>query len=117
MANNKYEYIDQYLVRHYGRKSGEGEDDTLANIICYKNREIVGYINFYLEGHVPESKLEILGSGSAKQYIMLNFEISRISEILDTLRQEKPIFIEVDSDQKVGALGTSSEPIGEEEGV
>jgi hypothetical protein len=109
--------IDKYLVRHYGRQSGEGENDTLANIICYKNYDIVGYINFYLERHVPESKLETFATGSPKQFIMLRFAIDRIDEILDTLRQEKPIHIAVDSSQKVGWVGTGAEPIGEEEGV
>jgi hypothetical protein len=106
--------IDNYLVRHYGRKSGEGKDDTLANIICYKNSNIVGYINFYLAGHVPESELELIGTG---QFIMLRFAIGRIDEILDTLRQEKPIHIGVDPSQKIGWVGTGAEPIGEEEGV
>ena len=109
--------IDKYLVRHYGRKSGEGEDGTLASIICYKESDIVGYVNFYLEGHVPESKLETLGTGSTKEFIMLRFAIDRINEILDTLRQEKPIHIGVNPSYKVGWVGTGAEPIGEEEGV
>lgn len=109
--------IDKYLVRHYGRKSGEDEGDTVANIICYKQSDIVGYINFYLAGHVPESKLEILGTGSPKKYIMLRFAIDRIDEILNTMRQEKPIHIAVDPGQKIGWVGTGAEPIGEEEGV
>ena len=112
-----WENIDQYLVRHYGRQSGIGEDDTLANIICYKGSDIVGYINFYLEGHVPESKLETLGTGAPKQFIMLRFAIDRIDEILNTLRQEKPIHIAVDPGQKIGWVGTGAEPIGEEEAV
>ena len=109
--------IDRYLVRHYGRKSGEGEDDTLANIICYKNSEIVGYINFYLDGHVPESKLETSGTGSTNEFIMLRFPVDRINEILDTLRQEKPVHIAVNPIYKIGWVGTGDEPIGEEEGV
>lgn len=105
-----WKYIDQYLVRHYGRKSGEDEDGTLASIICYKNSEIVGYINFYLEGHVPESKL-------TKGCIRMNFDVGRIDEILGTLRQEKPIHIGVNPNYKIGWVGTGTEPTGEEEGI
>lgn len=109
--------IDEYLVRHYARKSGAGSGETLANIICYKQSDIVGYINFYLAGNVPESKLETLSSGSPKEFLMLRFAIDRIGEILDTLRQEKPIHIAVNPSYKVGWVGTGAEPIGEEEGV
>jgi hypothetical protein len=89
----------------------------LANIICYNQSDIVGYINFYLDGHVPESKLETLSSGSPKEFIMLRFAIDRIGEILDTLRQEKPIHIGINPGSKVGWVGTGEEPVGEEEGV
>lgn len=111
--------IDKYLVRHYGRKSGEGESQPVANITCFHQSDVVGFINFYLEGNVPESKLGDSRPGPFEEAIMVNFAIDRIDEILDTLRQEKPIDIAVDLDPggNVGWVATKEEPIGEEEGV
>ena len=80
------------------------------------NQQIVGYINFYSDEHVPESKAELLGSVPT-QMVMLRFPIGRIEEILATLRQEKPVHIGVDSGQKIGWVGTGAEPVGEQEGV
>ncbi len=48
---------------------------------------------------------------------MLRYEIGRINEVLETLREEKPIHIGVNPTYHIGWVGTGSEPIGEEEGV
>ena len=116
-----WKYVDKYLVQHYGRKSGDDRDDPLASIVCYNKSDIIGYINFYLDGHVPASELETSSTGSTmklvKKTIMISFPIDRIGEILETLRQEEPINIGINPSQKVGWVGTSVEPVGEEEGV
>ncbi len=108
-----WQYIDSYLVRHYGRKSDANEANALTTIICYKQSDIVGYVHFYLEDNVPESTLQSQGT----DLIMVRLPISRANEVLDTIRQEKPVSIAVDTDKKVGWVASGAEPVGEEEGV
>lgn len=107
--------FDKYMIRHYARKSGAGVTETLALINCYKASDIVGTINFHPEGQVPESKVETNTSG--KQTIRVYYPITRISEILDTLRLEKPVYISVDTSNKLGWVSTDAESAGEQEGI
>ena len=42
---------------------------------------------------------------------------SRFNEVIATLRYEKPLYLTLDTTLNVGWLGTSAEPVGEQEGV
>ena len=44
---------------------------------------------------------------------VLNFQISLLSDIMDMLRNEKPLYIQLNTDNWNGMLSTSAEPIGE----
>lgn len=43
------------------------------------------------------------------------FHEAELVSLLDTLRNEKPIFVQFNTDLKWGSVGTSDEPIGEQE--
>jgi len=63
------------------------------------------------------------GLGSWKVYThlggrySLRFTFDQFLPVLDMLRNEKPIFVVDQSGDRVAALSTSPEPIGEEEGI
>lgn len=43
------------------------------------------------------------------------FHEAELVSLLDTLRNEKPIYVKFNTDLKWGSIGTSREPVGEEE--
>ncbi len=45
------------------------------------------------------------------------FNESELPSLLDTLRNEKPIFVQFNTDLKWGSVGTAAEPVGEEEAL
>ncbi|MCJ7443150.1 MAG: hypothetical protein MUO26_01225 [Methanotrichaceae archaeon] len=113
--------IDQYHLIHYLRGGAGFGGTELAVIRCYSERERVyqGSIYFYSKDKVPKSSGTI---GQNYFYFALNFEIERYQEIIETLRYEKPLFVDVvwDANKFIieGNLGTTTgEPIGEQEGI
>ena len=44
---------------------------------------------------------------------VLYFHISLLSDIMDMLRNERPLYIQLNTDYWNGVLSTSAEPIGE----
>jgi hypothetical protein len=41
----------------------------------------------------------------------------RFEEVIATMRYEKPLYLALNTTSSVGWLGTSDEPVGEQEGV
>jgi len=66
----------------------------------------VGKIVFYDEVPVRRNK-------TFSKIPVLNFHISLMSDIMDMLRNEKPLYIQLNTDNWHGVLSTSAEPIGE----
>ena len=129
LISKKKVEVKEYLVRHIttGRYV-QKKTSVLAQIKCYntnaKDYEFLGYINFYHNDLVPASAGPPMNPNktSATEHFHINFPISRIGEILDTLRQEKPVYIAfstyAEPEDVIGEVMTgSSEPVGEEEGV
>jgi len=100
MQNSEF---DSYIIYHEEKQGG---NEKLV-ITCFLEDKTVGYISF-CDGDVP--KPEILPHGIMKLF----FPISRIREILDTIRYEKPLFISVSQDKSM--ISTVKEPVGEQEG-
>lgn len=96
--------FDNYIIYH------EQKPDSIekAVITCFMEDKTVGYINFY-DGGVPDP--EVLPNGVMK----LCFHFSRLGEIINTIRYEKPLFISLYGKKSV--LSTVKEPVGEQEGV
>ncbi|MFM2483309.1 hypothetical protein [Celerinatantimonas sp. YJH-8] len=108
MAITSYE-IDNYRVYHYNQDNGYQQT---AVINCYYDNAFKGSLYFYQEGaSIPAS------SKTSAGYLYLRFSGSQLGSILDTLRQEKPLYIGFNDTNLWGGLSTSNEPIGEEEGV
>jgi hypothetical protein len=90
--------------------SGFSGTVSAAEINCYKGGTFVGRLRFIKEGATmwPNS---LVGS-----VVYLNYPLARFSEIIASLRHEKPLTIYLDTVSLMGAVGTGSEPVGEEEG-
>ena len=94
--------FDSYIIYH--EESHGGEESMV--ITCFYEEKTVGFISF----HEVVPKPEILPHGVMK----LTFHRSRIPEIMDTIRYEKPLHISVIGEKSV--LSTVREPVGEQEG-
>ena len=98
--------IESYHLYHYSGGTLE------ACIRCYDaNLQLVGLLNFRKDDvELPENSQTSSGT------IFLQYPISRINEIVNTLRYEKPVRFFFKSDSKLGSVGTGTrEEIGEEE--
>ena len=106
MATTQRE-IDKYVVQHLNEDNTYGQS---AVINCYKSRSFKGSLYFYKEGtSIPAS------SKTSSGYLYLRFRHSELENLLDTLRQEKPLYIWFRDEDNWGGLKTSREPVGEEE--
>ena len=99
--------IENYVVLQYN----EDERDRTALIHCLADvGGYIGYLVFYKEG-VPIPRSWKRSSGAPN----LNFSERRFPEIMETLRQEKPVYIAFNDYSMRGMIKTSPEPVGEEE--
>ena len=105
MATTQHE-IYSYLVYHMTDNFGQS-----TIIRCYDSGSAKGSLYFYKEGiTIPDS------SKSSSGHLNLRFHEKHLTDVLETLRQEKPLYIWLNDDfAPIGGLKTSSEPIGEEE--
>ena len=97
------EEFNEYAVQYY-------TDYFLHAIIrCFKDSVFKGRLYFYKDGTtLPPS--EIISNN-----IQLNFSEQSFSEIMDLLRNEKPLFIHLNDRTNIGWLATNREQVGEEE--
>jgi len=82
-----------------------------AHIYVYKAGKYVGRIVFFKDGAaIPPN------AGYPEPSI--HYPLSRFNDVVNILRQEKPLYLFLNLDNKIGHLATSElEPAGEEEGV
>ena len=96
--------VDGYRVYFYG--GSDGYKSTRANINLLDSKgEIMGIIKFHEEGQ------EFGEDYQSKDIIWMHQPASMLMNVVDLLRNEKPIFIHFAA--KRAFLSTSEEPIGE----
>ncbi len=97
--------IDEYKVVLYGEDAIPG--DLVAFIHCYHNGSNVMSCEFYRDGAaLPENRFKGGRVGLVYPY-------SHFDEILDVLRNEKPLYYGLILSTKVGYIATRAEPVGE----
>ncbi len=101
---DKY-YLNIFTMKEMG-KDGRIYSKGSAYLSLYFRAKKVGEIGFYDE--VPVRKNDASG-----KFPVLNFHLKILSDILNTLRYEKPLYIQININNLSGAVGTSAEPIGE----
>ena len=101
--------IDTYRLYHYNVDSTSG-NNVICSIYCFKGGQFMGGLTFYKEGvTIPPSVKTTQGEP------YLRFPENQLANIIETLRQEKPLYLWFNDISKYGGLKTSSEPVGEEE--
>jgi hypothetical protein len=98
-------YLNFFSMNEKGKHRRIYSKASVSLSLFFKAYE-VGKIGFY--DKVPVRRNEALG-----KIPVLNFQISLLSDIMDMLRSEKPLYIQLNTDNWNGMLSTSAEPIGE----
>ncbi len=89
-----------------------------AEINLFSAGRFTGRIVFYADGNTTITNQEFQPGGANYKVPMLAFPLSRMEEIMDFLRYEKPLVIFLDTVSNRGYLATQSrEATGEQEGV
>lgn len=98
--------ISAYKVVLYGEK---GNSTIGAFIHCFHTGQNLMSCVFYNdENNVP--------ANSKGPRVELRYPMSKFSDVLDILRNEKPLYFGFIESTKVGYISTYSEPVGEGEG-
>jgi hypothetical protein len=104
--------FDSYSFTYVGGPSLQSGTPG-ADIVCYRTNCRVGILRFFRDGvRIPENR--VLPDGTLALY----FEMSRFSDVMATLRYEKPLYLAVNSDNSFGYIGPATlEPTGEQEAI
>ena len=89
---------------------------SIANIDLMDGEEHIATIRFYY----PDNGRGTIYDPSITPPVSLAYSIDRFSDIIEILRQEKPVYVWATKDRDKGALAylhTRRERVGEEEGV
>ena len=107
MPNMIFEEITQYQATIYA-----GDRDQEASMLLLTANSNI-YISFYKEGVQLQGNRSPIIQG--RQHVYLYFHYRDYPNMIDLLRNEKPINIFYRDDAKFGYLSTSMEPVGEHE--
>ncbi|MBC2838463.1 hypothetical protein [Robiginitalea sp. SC105] len=103
--------IDQYWI-HF--QAGHAESKKVypeALIKCYNGDDYLVQLTFYPNGKkLPENHYD-----KRNKLVYLRYPMSMYANILDILRNEKPIFFRYNAEIKLGFIRTGKEPVGEGE--
>lgn len=99
--------FDSYKVQYTSSKS----IIPPASISCFKGTQYVGLISF-VKNEAALSEPYLMGN-----IIRLFYTIDRFNDVIELLRQEKPLDLYLSTPGKWGSiLSKEFEPVGEEEG-
>lgn len=105
--------IDGYSIYHYSQDNTYGQS---AVINLHIGNLAVASLYFYRDG----SPIPASGTSPDGKIIYARFHESRFAEIVETLRNEKPISVYFNPTNKwawvMVGTGLNPEPVGEEEG-
>ena len=106
----KYE-VGTYEVLLMSHFTSSGGGHQTAFVYFYEpSQKYIGYAGIIEDG-VPLPP-NVQGSNGV---LNIYFHESELVPMLDILRNEKPVFVQYNTDLKWGSVGTGKEPVGEQE--
>ena len=73
-------------------------------------KKYIGYVGVIKDGKPLPANVR-----HANGVLNIYFHEAELVALLDTLRNEKPVYVRFNTDLKWGSVGTSMEPVGEQE--
>lgn len=96
--------IDDYKFALFGRSTDCG--DLMAFIFCYYHGKCVLICEFYRDGcELPENRM-------SEDQIVITYPEIQFRNVIDILRNEKPLYFGFNHSTKVGYLSTQQETPG-----
>jgi len=104
--------VDGYALRMWSTRPTTNLNPgvAVAGIYLYEGNTYRGYIYFFPDG-TPLAP-PVLDATGGKIY--LHFNLSQLDAVMDTVRNEKPLYVYFQSPTNA-ALRSGQEPVGEEE--
>ena len=111
-TTNETSAFTRYVVYYLCGGSPSNGVPQEVEIDCFDdNFNRKGIIYFFPETtQLPANNKNING-------IYLYFRLSRFTDVMTILKEEKPLHLCLNTTNLVGYIGTGSEPVGEQEGV
>ncbi len=104
--------FDAYQIFYYTQYPSPPGFEAI--IQAYQAGVFVGRIAFYSGAVPPNGTIAPLGVTVPS----IHYSLSRFNDVIEILRQEKPLYLYLDTTSGIGILATTDkEPVGEQEGV
>lgn len=100
--------ILNYSIRINGGPEGSVNFHRAEIFLFGTNGKVIGLIQFYDDG-------EELPASSSGEFIEMALPVSRLHDMVDLLRNEKPVYLQWQSAINCGYVSTGMEPTGEGE--
>ena len=108
--------FDAYQIFYYSKYSTPPPPFFEAIIQVYQGGVFVGRIAFYPDSGPIPANATIAPLGAPVPSI--HYALSRFDDVIEILRQEKPLYLYLDTTSGIGIIATTDkEPVGEQEGV
>jgi hypothetical protein len=109
-------YVQQYFTRYvvYYISGSSPAIGVLqdAEIDCFTEQNKRAGIIYFYPDNVP-----LPSNANTVNGIYLYYRMKRFADVMTMLKDEKPLYLAFEDIKKHGYVGTSSEPVGEQEGV
>ena len=103
--------VTTYRAIVYGGPNGKAGADALVTLGI---PDAWVFLRFYPEGTtLPDNRKATHASGKFMYYV--SYRSAQLSNVIDLLRNEKPIYFYFRDDTMAAYITTASEPVGEEE--
>jgi hypothetical protein len=103
--------VIKFEVATYSISAYAGQDKPVHVYMNDDTGRYRGYIAFH-EGTISADGFVVHGNGIINAFMPM----SKLPTMLDVLRNEKPVYFNVNEQYKWASLSTGAEPTGEEEG-
>ncbi len=101
--------INHYWVHFQSGGADQSKVYPRTLVKCYHDEDFVVQINFYPDGKsVPVNSYD-----KRNKLVYLRYPLSMYPNVIDLLRNEKPIYFSYSENLKIGYVRTGKEPIGE----
>jgi hypothetical protein len=103
--------VKHYAVRIHGGPHGSGDGSRASIHLFDEKKRMVGHLSFM------DSGVDLAPDRKDGNVIYLALPSSQLKDVMDLLRNEGPIYVDWQEKLKNAYLGTSQEPVGDNERI
>jgi hypothetical protein len=102
--------FDRYVLYYISGSSASVGVPQEAEIDLFDGSNRAGILYFHPDGSTLPANQDTVNG------IYAYYEARRFADVMETLREEMPLYVALDTDRGVAYVGSGKEPVGEEEG-